>query len=556
MLRLIRWNRWLELLHNRPTNRTNFVFAGSQFANILLPFKSGDLIRLFRTSHSMFDFSSILVCLLIERLFDVAALIIISSVFFPGLAQYYLVIGAGVTSILLLSFFVLKKRKFSFGPFNSQAISWSIHWVFKSRNLLKQMRISILMWIMYMTSDICLANYFTERTDINLSKIFEIQFTIPTFNRTNIIGVSGPLLAGMSLFISILALSNLFSINIGVIVPRNRFEYEAMDEFVNLNFEAQSDIKIELLKDDEEIVEIFRGGSHAITMWLQNRSQNRDMVRKYARWPYSDTLLKQYVYMNLVSTKSGSPCAPELQLIIDKNSIFAYEMEFFKNSETLTSRLSRIEEMDLLCQQIRNAWHKTFKYSSKEYVGNFSEYSELKLLRLESEIHRLKLKSFISSEDFNRLQKSLASIRSLIDLVQIAPTEIIGHGDFSDSNILISKNEIYFIDMISPELWGNYLNDVAKLFFTTLCSFQKALLNGDRQVHTATEIVNLQSRIFPNYLLSEMVPAESINELIMDAIIHLVSVMPYRFSENLKGNLYWIEFFEASLIKLQSYIVL
>ncbi len=544
ILRFARWNLICNAAHIYQRKLDFIAYFIGRSLNLVLPFKSGDLIRIAVVKKKE-DALPTTILLGIERLIDLFFLLVL-SIFFSfqiKIDVLTLVFVFVITSTVLIIFSFLR-WKFS----KSKVVSitlWSLKRVISRRVIIKTILMSLPIVMIFVAGNFFLLKWLKGATPLH--SLIENQLTVTSAFRLPFSDKYN-LLILVSCLVPIIFtthLSKYFKLESGWtsrLKNNNEIEKLAFFEIRNANRFAKV-----LLFPGEKIEKVFQGGSNAITYLTFGRNGYR--VRKSARGVGKETLRQQFNYLGSFEDEDRIPMVSIDQ---DTYDYFGYSMEYFEDHQTLNTYLKNTNSQEQIFGDLLKDYESCFFRGEDAQMGDIGSYAHEKFDRLRKHVkkssHQDKSWATISSKLLNQI-----GVMEDYVLLNCHDTKVgNSHGDFSASNILYDGHTFRYIDLLPKSPHSSIESDMAKLYLSILIELEDRTLlqNTDSNFQEMTSFLSVGAIETAEVLLKLLSTKISEQVVFSHAVLHFARILPYRIT-NVDSAIYWEEVLAKTLVHIE-----
>jgi hypothetical protein len=586
-LRIYRWKLMVYKegeISNRILSRSIGI---SYLANLLLPFRLGELARIYYLKRKKFGLFPTTFAVILERLLDSILLTIIFMVYFlsknEGPYDFLIlsVISTFALSVVLYLFIKPREQKLKILKYFSDDfqlilthIILQIYLVFSrvKMNFMPIISFSILINVGIFFSIV----FFSTALSTDISQISQILL----FDLSNSLSMTLIKLATISsqahISIMYLLLPILFMIvpsfreiktrNIDVtkieldktrnlVLPvtntSNNDEYIklAVSNIASSGINGLSRIQMETLRG-EKLIEVLQGGSSGDQVFLIEKN-GIETVRKSASDARSNFLLEQNKWMR--ENYDRLPIVSTSSCETTQNAAF-YDMEYLGKASGLFEWLhsNRVDEskfmMDELLQKMNTRSSPTH---SNNLVNSYSDVYAHKIQKCYGVLESMNLQKHLDEPREHEGKDLLsASFETVMDFLSgrylPAPTSWLLHGDLTVSNMLVNKGKIQLIDPNPIQPFFHPTVDFGKLLQSFKCGYEfdfkniKLVMSG-----TNTKILNTRSLVYAemedflySWIESHGHP-DDIHHARIQLFLHLIRIIPYAEDSD---QIFWVIF--------------
>lgn len=579
LVKVYRWNLFIKLYERTPISVLLNSLSISSAINFVVPYHIGDLYRILYSGRRMkngIKFS--LATVIVEHYIDLIVLAVVCTMLYymgHNTMGSMILFASIATTIVLLTIFAMRfdgKTKSLIvkcaGIFNQRielivlGSVWAFVTIFK--RMLKdisKLRIAFstgIMWIFYMGSYWCLAEYFQSKGHgIRLRDVVDI-----VFNKGSIVNfdISSSLAIPLTIYILtplLVILLASFIINrfhkeneekeqSSSIIPHvnSRDALSFLETFFNGNMgNAYLQGFMEVNKD-VNILQDYSAGSNAVTLLCSDG--NKPFFRKFAIGADGEKLFKQIEWL----TKHEEQIPLPLVEGINKEEAYcSYDMEYSpatQNFFTYIHTHSMDDAWSILKQAITDLDKNLYRYDHLADQKTIDEYISQKIDKnLQKIRHGAPLKTVLDYDDiyingvkYHNLKHydRIFEHGHLNEIFKESPVCDI-HGDLTIENIICKNDNYYLID---PNT-GNVLEcpwlDLGKLFqslhggYEFLMRIQKVTVNENR-----IDFTYIRSSAYDelyNHLKQYIIDTYGENVLTQvyyHEMVHWLRLMPYKLS--------------------------
>jgi hypothetical protein len=546
-LRFKRWQLLIEAVGLQQVKKNLVGFGIGQSLNIFLPYKLGDLFRIYFTSPNLTWLPIVCSALLIERTADISVLIFAGSLLnsvennvsvilnlIVILSLFVLAVGAifGTKSrVLRIDFRSKYGRLIALGTLSLRRALIGVSW-------LKFVTYTAGMWMFYVLSIYFLAEMNKALDDFKLK--FESIYN-------NIGAVSEKLTVSQTLIFTIACL--FFVVISPLSRSRNHVDAHQVTSYLLSRVETRIETREKYListSKNENVKKIFLGGSSALTMLVEKSVDGIDSltVRKIA-WDSagSRTLRNQYFEM---SSRTNSPNFPTVEKLLDVSNCFVYDMTYIKDGVTLADQIQISSKPEELISKVLDIYVANFpKIDRSESGSKITEYIEKKIVPIQLTHSSGQLEQVV-----NQINQEVIKLRFAAGQYDFHRDTYLIHGDLSLGNIMISEGEVvHFIDLLRQEVGRSRSIDLGKLLFSLRSGYETfdperdSFLSGDKLTlkSTSTRASFMAEGAFKKYVDSHM-PLGMWAEIEFHSKVHALRIIPYKVKHDEKNQLAWMIF--------------
>ena len=579
IVKVYRWNLFIKLYERTPISVLLNSLSISSAINYVVPYHIGDLYRIWYSGRRMkngIKFS--LATVIVEHYIDLLVLAIVCTIlYFMGhnTMGSMILFASIAATVLLLTIFAMRfdgKTKSlivkSAGIFNQRieliilGSVWAFVTIFK--RMLKdisKLRITLstgIMWVFYMGSYWCLAEYFQSKgLGIRLRDVVDI-----VFNKGSI--VNWDMSSALAIPLTIYILTPLLIILLAsFIINRFHKENEEKDQSSSIIPHVNSRDALTFLETffngnmgnaylqgfmevnkDVNILQDYSAGSNAVTLLCTDG--NKPFFRKFAIGADGEKLYKQIEW--LTKHEEQIPL-PLVEGITKEAAYCSYDMEYSpaaQNFFTYIHTHSSDDAWSILKQAINDLDKNLYRYDQLADQKTIDEYITQKIDKNLRKIRQgAPLKSVLDYDDvyingvkYHNLKHYdwIFEHDHLNKIFKESPVCDI-HGDLTIENIICKNDDYYLID---PNT-GNVLEcpwlDLGKLFqslhggYEFLMRIQKVNVNENR-----IDFTFIRSSAYDelyNHLKQYIIDTYGENVLTQvyyHEIVHWLRLMPYKLS--------------------------
>lgn len=600
MVKVYRWRLFIKLYEKTPISVLLNSLSVSSAINFVVPYHIGDLYRIWYSGRRMSNgikFS--LATVIVEHYIDLIVLAILCAIlYFMGHnTMGSMVLFASIAAtLLLLTLFAMRwtgKTKSiivkSAGIFNQRieliilGSVWAFVTIFK--RMLKdisKLRITLstgLMWVFYMGSYWCLAEYFqSQGLGIRLRDVIDI-----VFNKGSII--SWDMTSALVIPLSIYILTPLLIILVAsFIIDKFHKEKEEgeksssiiphvnskdaltfLETFFNGNMGGAYLQGFMEVNKNVNILQDYSAGSNAVTLLCTDGE--KPFFRKFAIGADGEKLYQQVEW--LTAHEKEIPL-PVLGTITKENSYCSYDMEYSpaaQNFFTYIHTHTAEQSWSILRKALTDLDKHLYRFEQHADQKTIEDYITTKI---DKNLQKIKqgapLKSildydeiYINGTKYHNLKHYdwIFEREHLLSVFKDSPVCDI-HGDLTIENIICKNDDYYLID---PNT-GNVLEcpwlDFGKLFqslhggYEFLMRIQKVSVNENR-----IDFTYIRSSAYDelyNHLkqyIQETYGADVLKQVYYHEIVHWLRLMPYKLNHIGERSL----LFYAGMISIMNDIV-
>jgi hypothetical protein len=223
-------------------------------------------------------------------------------------------------------------------------------------------------------------------------------------------------------------------------------------------------------------------------------------------------------------------------------------MNFISSAMTAEEFIDRESvEHVFLFEKIGNAYLSTFQPDAIKSSECFEVYLNNKTQRFIASIQAAKLDEQVRDLAVLEFEKHIAEIHQISTRIEIDKRQYLGHGDLSSTNVLVSSESIVFIDFLPNQEWLSITSDFAKMYF----SFSSGIERHSLEIEGSRELPQARSSVFAvsRFSLANEFLFFSKNrlgiqpeEMILQSMVHLFRVIPYKLGDDKEMNQKWCLF--------------
>lgn len=579
LVKVYRWNLFIKLYERTPICVLLNSLSISSAINFVVPYHIGDLYRIWYSGRRMKNgirFS--LATVIVEHYIDLIVLAIVCAIlYYMGHNTMWSMIlfGSIASTLLLVTIIAMRfdgKTKsliVKFASIFNQRIElivlasvWAFVTIFK-RMLKDISRINItfstcIMWILYMGSYWCLAEYFqTQGFDIRLRNVIDIVFnkgSIINWNTTTALVVTlaiyilTPLLIIFiaSFFIDKFHKENEEENSSSSIIPHvnSRDALTFLETFFKGNIgNAYLQGFMEVNKN-VNILRDYSAGSNAVTLLCSDG--RKSFFRKFAIGTDGDKLYQQVEWLK--SHEAQIPL-PKLGEIAKEDSYCSYDMAYSpaaQNFFTYIHTHSSDDAWTVLKQAIIDLDKNLYRYDQLADQKTINEYISQKI---DNNLQKIKqgapLKYVLNYDDIYINGVKYHNLKyydwifehgHLNEIFKKSPICDI-HGDLTIENIICKNNDYYLIDPNTGNILECPWLDLGKLFqslhggYEFLMRIQSVTVNENRIDFTfirSSAYDDLYNHL-KQYIL-DTYGMDVLKQVYYHEIVHWLRLMPYKLN--------------------------
>jgi hypothetical protein len=585
VLRIFRW----KLMVYKDGEISNQILSRSvgvaYIGNLILPFRLGELFRVFYLRRKQFGTLPVVLSVFLERLLDSILITLIFGVYFytkKDSFQNYLIVSAITTLGFLLVFFLAirpQQEKLKILSFFSEDIQSKLHdSIFQMYLVLRNLKFNIKA-IVILSSLINLGIFgsvilFSKAINREPSKIVEILI----FELSNSISLTMVKLASLS--------NNIVTVYLYLIAPilillvpsyreiknfklnssrteldlirnmvrpeiktenNDRYFKDAVLKIASSGREGLSKILTETLQG-EKLYEVLQGGGSGDQVFLVE-TDDGGKVRKSAPAARRNVLIEQNKWLAYYA--KSLPVVRTSKSVITPNAAY-YDMEYLgKESSVFNIMHSTTLES---CKELFEQLLQKMKMGAKESLvqstsQSYADVYESKIKNAFAIIERLQLSEFLTGL-FENEGTTLPEmeLNNLLAYLSRQPLPIdekwITHGDLTVSNMLFNEGRIVLIDPNPIQPFSHPSVDFGKLLQSFKCGYEfnfkepKIIENDGRiRMLQTRSLVYAEMEKFLYLWIEKNSKLENLHHSQIQLLLHLLRIIPY--TEN-RNQLIWI----------------
>jgi hypothetical protein len=556
---LIRYIRWTLLLGKNGYANPKRMLAGftiGNFLNLFLPLRIGEIFKIVITSMNKSWIPVVIATTLIERFLDIMFLIFWLTVFgakiiTPSIFLQFLAIGLII--IIIDSILRIIRKKKTHLMHSSEFLNYliltrlAVFKLLKSTTERKILFLSFILWIPYLLAALQISSIYEINSNKAL-KVFTLTFEplAWTLNQREIMMATLALLPAYFVYLKSKKEESYVD-NLSLISSQIIVENESSYQKMNSSFLA--------LGSGEKIRKIFNGGSGALTLLVKDLN-GKSIVRKIAWGQFeADTLRKQFHYL----TELSSTYFPKVEIRLDSQIAFCYEMEYFENYTSLENNIHSNAHFDWV--SFLSSYESAFP--EKKLCGNndFQEFVNSKLYKARQDVTK-KLSEVDNPELLGRLDFISDYFVKKSGIIEHSREVHDTHGDLSTTNVLVdSFSSFKFIDVTRTNKFSSRFMDLGKLYFSLNSGYESYAQNLNTFVNGSRielfKIQTLRSKLAAEELKKILVArygTKAFLEVQFSSVVHASRVLPYRLKQDSSNAVGWILFYLDYLEEVKSEI--